>query len=144
MTHNILVRLLVLGAAAWPALAPAADRAWTLDQVSPGLQAVGRAVVVPFQPGKMDAPLPANARITRVYAARSYDGPARVATDLCWGSAQGPCVPLQGSHVNTRAFDGRSAQGPLLLVHRVENWGPASPPLFVRGTVTVWYAAGRP
>ncbi|MGB6007754.1 hypothetical protein [Castellaniella sp.] len=146
MTHNILVRLLILGmAAAWPGLAPAADRAWTRDQVSQGLQAVGRAVVVPFQPGKIDAPLPAGARITRVYAARSYESPAQVVTDLCWGSPQGPCVPLNGSHVNTRAFDGLPAQGPLLLVHRVVNWGPAAgPPLFVRGTVTVWYAVGQP
>ncbi|WP_322998200.1 flagellar protein FlhE [Castellaniella sp.] len=143
MTHNILVRLLLLGmAVASPGLAASADRAWTRDAVSQGLQAVGRAVTVSFQPGKIDAPLPAGARITRVYASRSYDSPAQVATELCWGSTQGPCVPLQGSHLNTRAFDGRPAQGPLLLVHRVLAWGPASPPLFVRGTVTVWYAVG--
>ena len=147
MTHNILVRLLVLGlAAAWsgPAAVAAADQAWTRDQVSQGLQAVDRAVTVVFQPRKTDAPIPAGARITRVYASRSYDSPAQIETELCWGSEQGPCVPLQGSHLNTRAFEGRSAQAPLLLRHRVLRWGNGSSPVFVRGTVTVWYATGQP
>jgi flagellar protein FlhE len=126
------------------ATAAAPDRAWTQDRTSQGLQAVGRAVAVIFEPGRDYAPIPAGARITRVYASRQYDSRAQVATDLCWGSALGPCVRMQGSHVNTRIFEGRPAQGPLLLVHRVLHWGGDTPPLFIRGTVTVWYTAARP
>lgn len=101
-------------------------------------------MTVVFQPGKTDAPIPSGARITRVYASRDYGGSAQVATDLCWDSGQGPCVSLQGRHLTTRAFEGRSAQAPMLLRHRVLRWGNDSPPLFVRGTVTVWYVLDPP
>ncbi len=119
--------------------ARAGDRAWTRDRVSQGLQAQGRAVPVLYEPGPRDSAVPASARITRVYASRDYDSTAHVSTRLCWGSERGPCVPLRGRSVETHAFDGRAARGPLLLVHRVEGWGDDHPPLFVRGTVTVWY-----
>ncbi|WP_146030571.1 hypothetical protein [Castellaniella caeni] len=118
----------------------AAGGAWTADQTSQGLQAVGRPVVVSFQPGARAAAIPAGARITQVYASRAYDSSARIASQLCWGTGQGVCVPLQGSHLNTHAFDGRAAQGPLSLVHTVVQWGRDHPPVFVRGTVTVWYS----
>lgn len=136
------------GAAALAALTLAATgaawaggRAWTRDRVSQGLQARDRPVVVLYAPGPRDpaASAPASARITRVYASRDYDSTARVSTRLCWGSEQGPCVPLEGRSIETHAFDGRAARGPLLLVHRVEGWGGDHPPLFVRGTVTVWF-----
>lgn len=117
-------------------------RAWTLDRVSQGLQAQGRAVTVVYEPGPLDAAVPASARITQVYASRDYDSTAHVSTRLCWGSEQGPCVPLEGRSVETHAFDGRAARGPLLLVHRVEGWGSDHPPVFVRGTVTVWFSLG--
>lgn len=127
--------LILAAGAAW-----AGDRAWTRDQVSQGLQAQGRAVSVLYEPGPRDPAVPASARIAGVYASRDYNGTARVFTRLCWGSEQGPCVPLEGRSVETRAFDGRAANGPLLLVHRVEGWGNDHPPLFVRGTVTVWFS----
>ena len=120
----------------------AADRAWTRDQVSHGLPAQGRAVAVSYAPGPRDGGLSRAARITGVYASRDYDSAARIVTRLCWGSAQGPCVPLRGRSVQTHAFDGRAAAGPLLLVHEVEDWGGGHPPVFVRGTVTVWFDLG--
>lgn len=126
--------ILAAAAAVW-----AGDRAWTRDQVSQGLQAQGRAVSVLYEPGPRSPAVPVSARIAGVYASRDYNGTARVSTLLCWGSEQGPCVPLEGRSVETRAFDGRAASGPLLLVHRVEGWGNDHPPLFVRGTVTVWF-----
>ncbi len=126
-------------AAAW-----AADPAWTRDRTSTGLQSTNRAVVVVYQPGATDPPVPGDARITRVHASRAYDSPAQVLTDLCWGSERGPCVRLNGTQLNTGAFDGRLAAGPMLLVHRLVRWAGGTPPLFIRGTVTVWYATGRP
>lgn len=119
----------------------AADLAWTLDRTSTGLQALGRPVVVVYAPKSKTSPqLTSNARITQIYASRDYEGLAQVSTELCWGSPKGLCVPLQGRHINTSAFSGKPANGPLLLVHRVDRWVGDHPPLFVRGTVTVWYA----
>ncbi|MGB3424364.1 MAG: flagellar protein FlhE [Castellaniella sp.] len=130
----VLMWVLAAGAA------QAGDQAWTRDQVSQGLQAQGRAVAVRYEPGPRSPVIAPTARITGVYASRDYDSTARVSTRLCWGSEQGPCVPLQGRSIETRAFDGLAARGPLLLVHRVEGWGNDHPPLFVRGTVTVWFS----
>lgn len=134
--------LLAACLAGWLSCAPAwaGDLAWTQDRTSAGLQSADRAVVVVYQPGRGNPPLPAGARITRVHASRNYDSPAQVRTQVCWASEQGPCVPLNGTQLDTRAFDGRPASGPMLLVHRVVRWGSGTPPLFVRGTVTVWYA----
>lgn len=132
---------LVMWLVAGPAWA-AADAAWTLDRTSIGLQAVDRPVIVIFAaPARQQQAVPGpRSRITRVYASRDYEGQAQVLTQLCWGSTQGPCVPLQGRHINSDAFNGLSANGPMLLVHRVVRWVNDRPPLFVRGTVTVWYA----
>ena len=137
-----MIRLSALGVAVASmgamAAAQAADRAWTRDQVSQGLQALDRAVTVQYVPVPRDAAA-VSGRITQVYASRDYAGTARVATRLCWGSVQGPCVALQGRSIQTHALDGRPAAGPVLLVHQVIGWGADHPPLFVRGTVTVWF-----
>lgn len=117
----------------------AASLAWTRDMTSTGLQAAGEPVAVAFRPGAHGSAVPPGATIAGIYASRQYDGAAAVATDLCWGRPTGPCVPVAGRGIDTHAFDGRSALGPLWLVHRVVHWGPDHPPLFVRGTVTVWY-----
>ncbi len=136
VSRGAAVATLILAAgAAWAG----GGQAWTRDRVSQGLQAQDRAVTVSYEPGTQDPEVPASARITRVYASRDFDSSAQVATRLCWGSEQGPCVPLRGRSVETHAFDGRAAHGPLLLVHRVKEWGNDHPPLFVRGTVTVWF-----
>ncbi|MGA0585180.1 MAG: flagellar protein FlhE [Castellaniella sp.] len=130
-----MAALILAAGAAWAD----GDLAWTRDRVSQGLQAQGREVAVRYEPGPRDSAVPASARITQVYASRDFDSSAQVASRLCWGSEQGPCVPLRGHSVETHAFDGRAAHGPLLLVHRIEGWGGDHPPLFVRGTVTVWF-----
>lgn len=127
--------LILAAGAAWAG----GGLAWTQDRVSQGLQAQGRAVAVRYEPGPRDSDVPASARITQVYASRDFDSSAQVDTRVCWGSERGPCVPLRGRSVETHAFDGRSAHGPLLLVHRIEGWGDDHAPLFVRGTVTVWF-----
>lgn len=122
--------------------ATAADQAWTRDATSTGLQREGVPVAVVFAPraGRPDrTAIPPGAVITAVYASRDYTGTAQVATDLCQDPGRGPCVSIAGRSTTTHAFDGLPASGPLWLVHRVVRWGPAHPPLFVRGTVTVWF-----
>lgn len=149
--HALLQKLLKAGALCMMlAICPfvpvqAADLAWTLDQVSSGLESDRHPVISSFgvPPGQA-AQVPADARITRVYAARNYAGSALLDTKLCWGSVQGPCISMQGSHLNSHAFDGLSARGPLLLVHSLRQWANDTGPLFIRGTVTVWYGDFQP
>jgi flagellar protein FlhE len=136
--HGLRAALLLCLMLTGPAAADGAGLAWTRDVTSAGLQSAGAPVAVAFGPARHPI-VPAGAVITGVYASRHYDGAAVVATDLCWGAPDGPCVPVGGASLNTHAFDGRLAAGPMWLVHRVLNWGPNHAPLFVRGTVTVWF-----
>ncbi|MDN5843237.1 MAG: flagellar protein FlhE [Alcaligenaceae bacterium] len=121
------------------AMAHAGDAAWTQDRVSTGLSHQRNEVSVQYLPGAADPVIPPGARIVRVYASRDWAGGAVVETLLCHGSAAGPCVPIMGAQLNTHGFDGLPAQGPFVMVHRVAAWASALPPVFVSGTVTVWF-----
>lgn len=135
------VLYMLLAAACLLPGAHAGEPAWTQDQVSSALSGSGQPAISSFQvPQDMADSVPASARITRVYAARDYSGSALVDTSLCWGSVRGPCVSLPGRHLNSHVFDGLAASGPLLLVHRLRHPQAATGPLYIRGTVTVWYA----
>lgn len=122
------------------AAAHAGDAAWTRDGVSTGLSHQRNEASVQYRPGTGDPTIAQGARIVRVHARRDWVGAAIIETLLCHGSAAGPCVPIQGAQINTHKFDGLSAPGPFVMVHRVAAWASALPPVFVSGTVTVWFA----
>jgi len=130
---GLALALLALGAGA---AAETGVRAWTHTGVSPGLHTLERSVAVPYPP---DAGVPHNAVITRVHAGRDHAGNADIQSFLCWNGVD-QCVEIQGPSVNTAAFRGLPANQPLYLVHRLRAWRGAAKPVFVRGTVTVWYA----
>lgn len=132
-----VMSVLVVGQPAWVF---AGELAWTQDRISTGLHPKGGEVTVSYQRTALDPPMPAAALVTRVYASRRYDAGVELETHLCWRSPTGPCVSFVGSQLNTDQFDGLSAQGPFILVHRVKTWAGAPSPLFVSGTVTVWFA----
>lgn len=125
---------------AQPVAAFSGELAWTQDRTSTGLHPKGGEVAVSYQRTARDPSVPAAARVTRVYASRRYSSGVDLETRVCWRSPTGPCVPFLGAQLNTDQFDGLSAQGPFVLVHRVKTWAGAASPLFVSGTVTVWFA----
>lgn len=64
-------------------------------------------------------------------------------TRLCWnGTAR--CVPLKGGAINTNAFNGLSADKPMYLVHVAQGDGPLPAPVFVQGSVIVWFTSAAP
>lgn len=118
----------------------AGNPAWTQDRTSGALHTVGQTVSVTFKPdAATQAKIPTRAVVTHIYAARQFDSTAQISTQLCQGLAGGPCVALQGSHLNTTQFNGQPASGPWRLEHRVLGWGTDYPPVFVRDTLIVWY-----
>lgn len=119
--------------------AHAGNPAWMQDHVSAGLSPQRPEVLVQYQPGARDPVIAPGSRIVRVHARRDWAGAAVVETRLCHGSAEGPCVPIRGTQLNTHRFDGLPASGPFVMIHRVAGWAQALPPLFVSGTVTVWF-----
>lgn len=137
-----IARSLGMGLACWLVLLPACagETAWTASRTSTGLHTLQAEVVVSYAPTVGDPRPGPGARVTRVHAARRYAGDALVATRLCWRSVQGPCIELRGTQIETHAFDGLAPEGPFLLVHRALNWVRTPPPLFIPGSVTVWFS----
>lgn len=118
----------------------AGDYSWTQDKVSPAINYHNVAVVTPFAPDAASSIAPGS-RITAVHAARSYKGTARVQTDLCW-NGMSRCVHVTGDSVNTHEFDGLDPGKPMYLVHKAlgDQHRPLLSPVFVKGSVAVWYA----
>lgn len=133
----LVVGVIFLGQHAW---VYSGDLVWTQDRTSTGLHLRSGEVAVSYQRTTLSPPVSTTARVTQVYAARRYSSGVDLESRLCWRSPTGPCVRFLGSQLNTNQFDGLSAQGPFILVHRVKTWAGATSPLFVSGTVTVWFA----
>lgn len=139
--HSTLqgIAALLMAMACLPA--NAGDSTWTQDQVSGAINYQNVEVVTHYAPGARAAAIPPGSRITHVYASRSYAGNARIETSLCWNGAS-RCVPVNGSSINTHAFDGLDASQPMYLVHKAkgDKVRPLPNPVFVKGSVAVWYA----
>lgn len=138
-------RTLIQHAAAAGALgaclaAQAGDIAWTQEKISPAINYAGREVTVRYAPIASrpgGSPKPGGA-ITAVYATRDFQGAAAVHSKLCWNGMQ-RCVPFAGAGVRSKDFNGLDPRQPFYLIHTVQGKGPLPQPLFVKGSVTVWY-----
>jgi hypothetical protein len=126
-------------AAVCSAAAYAGDLSWTLEKVGTAINRKNVDVITPYAPTATIAP---GSRITHVQASRSYKGSSRVESYLCWNGTT-RCVPMSGSSVNTKQFNGLAADKPVFLVHRAvgDKDGPLPSPVFVKGSVIVWYAS---
>lgn len=111
---------------------------WTLESNSPGLNQKGLSTTQVF---RSPSPVPVGATVTSVRAQRQASRAGYLVTTLCTApGGGGRCVVLQGSHVSTKVFNGMPAGQPFYLMHTVMGEGPLVPPMFVRASVTVWYA----
>lgn len=120
------------------AAAAGAGLVWTLEANSPGLNQKGLSTTQVF---RSPSPVPAGAAILSVRAQRQASRPGHLVTTLCTApGGGGRCVVVQGSHVSTKVFNGMPAGQPFYLMHTVMGEGPLVPPMFVRASVTVWYA----
>ncbi len=117
----------------------AGDVSWMQVKVSSAVNHRNVAVIAEYKPGAK-ASIPKGARITAVYAMRSYKGGARVQTFVCWNGTS-RCVEIVGASIDTHEFDGLDPRMPMYLVHRApgDTRGPLPTPVFVKGTVIVSY-----
>lgn len=144
MMQSSMRRAMVLAGCLAPLLycvaVHAGDRAWTQERASPAINYKNVAVAARYVPDASGA-LSSQSRITRIQASRSFESTARIQTLLCWNSTT-RCVRLNGNNVSTHQFDGLDANQPLYLVHTAlgDKAGPLPSPVFVKGSVVVWYA----
>lgn len=120
--------------------AHAGDTAWTQEKISAAINHAGRPVMVRFAPIASRPggdPNPGTA-ITAVYATREFHGGVLVHSKLCWNGTQ-RCVPIVAAGVRSKDFNGLDPSRPFYLVHTVQGRGPLAQPLFIKGSVTVWY-----
>lgn len=117
-----------------PVSSHAGQHAWTQDKVSPAINYADDAVAVLYDAAAKQA----TGKISAVYASRDYHGDARVETSLCWNGTAN-CVPMSGGSINTKTFNGLDASLPFYLIHKVIGKGSLPSPLFIKGTVTVWF-----
>jgi len=115
-------------------LAHAGDFSWNKDGVSPAINYAGRHVVATYSPTSTPG-----APVTAVHATRSYQGTSIVKTVLCFGTVD-KCVPMPGGQLMTHAFDGMDAAGPVYMVHQVMGKGALPTPVYVKGSVAVWFS----
>ncbi|NYT45085.1 flagellar protein FlhE [Pollutimonas thiosulfatoxidans] len=117
--------------------ASAGQFSWSQDVVSPAINYAQTEMRVAFAPPALQAassPVVIHSVHARVEAA----GSAQVNSRLCWGDT-GPCVPLERGRVTTAAFNGLDPGRSMYLVHSVLGKGALPAPVFVKGTVIVWY-----
>lgn len=132
--------------------AKAGNLSWTGEAPSPAINYAGRDVVVRYAAtddskaegggkafnGASSASGSPAPRITSVHARRSHPSDAQVQTVLCWNGTH-RCVALVGAAMTTQEFNGLDASKPLYMLHRVKGQGPLASPLFVKGSVIVWF-----
>ncbi|RTZ47653.1 hypothetical protein EKL30_01255 [Candidimonas sp. SYP-B2681] len=120
-------------------VAYAGNFSWTMEKVSIAINRKNVDVITTYAATAVLAP---GSRITNIYASRSYNGDARVETRLCWNDMS-HCVLMGGSSLNIKQFNGFEADKPVYLVHTAvgDKDGPLPSPVFVKGSVIVWYAS---
>ncbi len=128
------------------AFAPASkagSASWSTTRVSPAISRGGADMAVEYFPADASARPASSATISRVHASISYASRSVVQTRLCWnGTAR--CVALKGNAINTNAFNGLSADKPMYLIHVAQGGNPLPAPVFVQGSVVVWFTPAAP
>lgn len=128
-----------------PGLRPAAASGfvWSQEKISAPIGQMGLAVSSYFSPpsaGSVRGVAPElGSQITRVQVQVGHQARVPVETKLCWNDLS-LCIPVTTGGTVTNAFNGRDARGPLVLVHAVPGKGPLRQPVFVRGSVSVWFS----
>lgn len=143
-TARSALRLLALPALlAFAHASFAGSPSWSVARVSPAINHGGADVAVEYFPTGTSARPAGPATISRVHASISYASRSVVQTRLCWnGTAR--CVLLKGNAINTNAFNGLSADKPMYLVHVAQGGNPLPAPVFVQGSVVVWFTPAAP
>jgi flagellar protein FlhE len=118
----------------------AGSTAWTSERVSGAINYAERDRVVLYAPlaDRPGGQPPRGAVVEGVQATRDFHTGPMVQTKLCWNGVQ-RCIAMTSRSLQTHAFDGLDARGPFYLVHRVSGKRPLAQPLFIKGSVTVWY-----
>lgn len=132
--------LMLPGLAALCFSATAGILAWTQSSVSTGLHRLDHPVIATHHATNA---LPPGAIITRLTASREHTGNADIRSAVCWNGLE-RCVDITGGFLSTNAFNGLDAGKPVYLVHRVRAWRGSHRPVYVKGTVTVWYEPAPP
>lgn len=135
-----LVGLLVVSAGLMPVAQGHPALSWTQQKNSPVLYQSGtHAVTVLSPPPSSRAQQPVlGSQVVKVHVRRHVKGAAVVQSQVCW-KTQVRCVPLVADTLETTAFNGAEAAGPVVVTHRVLGKGNLPGPVVIETGVIVWF-----
>lgn len=115
-----------------------AQNAWAFDSVSPPIYRAGALIEQPFSTAALANPPAAGAMIKAINVQISPSASAWVESRLCTADLL-HCLPVHGGRLYTTAFNQFAASTPLVVVHQVQSWNGAYPPVFVKVQLNIWW-----
>lgn len=132
-----LGRVLLLGCSVVsPALQ--AQNAWAFETVSPPIYRLDQPIQQPFITAELANPPADGARIKAINVQISPSASAWVESRLCTADLLN-CLPVYGGRLYTKAFNQFAATTPLVMVHQVQAWNGAYPPIYIKVQLNIWW-----
>lgn len=129
--------LVLLGTGVFSAVAQA-QNAWAFESMSPAIYRLKQPIEQPFSTVKLTHPPAENAMIQAINVQISPTGSAWVESRLCTADLLN-CLPIYGGRLYTKAFNRFAARTPLVVVHEVQSWNGAYPPIYIKVQLNIWW-----
>lgn len=115
-----------------------AQNAWAFDTVSPPIYRLKQPILQPFHTTDLANPPAEGAMIKAINVQISPSASAWVESRLCTADLQN-CLPVYGGRLYTKAFNQFAATTPLVVVHQVQAWNGAYPPIYIKAQLNIWW-----
>lgn len=115
-----------------------AQQAWAFEQVSPAVYQLNQPVTQRYAAINALHPPAEHQRFTAVMVQVSPSVAAVIESFACINDTSS-CLPIVGGRLYTQAFNQYSAVSPILIVHKIQGWAGAQPPVFIKSQVNIWW-----
>lgn len=115
-----------------------AQNAWGFESMSPPIYRTGELIEQPFSTLELANPPREGAKISAINVQISPTASAWTESRLCTANLQ-HCLKIQGGRLYTKAFNQFDATTPLVVVHQVQSWNGAYPPIYIKVQLSIWW-----
>lgn len=138
-TRNLSFLCLCLGVLmSLCALKAMAQQAWAFEQVSPAMYQLNLPVTQRYTAINALHPPADNQKLTAVMVQVLPSVAAAIESFACINDTSS-CLPIVGGRLYTQAFNSYSAVSPILVIHKIQGWAGAQPPVFIKSQVNIWW-----
>ncbi|MEZ2742234.1 hypothetical protein ACBP93_06290 [Paenalcaligenes hominis] len=115
-----------------------AQQAWAFEQVSPAIYQLDQPVTQRYTSTDSLQPPTRHQHFTAVMVQVSPSVGADIESFACINDTS-TCLPIVGGRLYTQAFNQYSAVSPILIVHKIKGWAGATPPVFIKSQLNLWW-----